>query len=119
MRLQIDQTRLTQALQTNPQAVQALFSGPNGLVSTLTGDIDTLIGPGGLLPARVSGIDRQLADLSQRIAFFQDLLSQRQQFLETQFTQMELALARLRQQQGALGGLLTTLLAGPGSTPGL
>lgn len=110
VRLQVDQAKLTAALQNNRPDVQALFANADGLVASLSGYIDSLIGPGGILVNRVSGIDQQVADLGRRITDMEERLTRRQQFLEKQFTQMELALQRLQQQQGSLGGLAAQLL---------
>jgi flagellar capping protein FliD len=59
-------------------------------------------GPGGVFQTEKDGATAEIARLSSRIASKNEMLAQRQQRLQAQFTAMESALARLNAQGASM-----------------
>lgn len=93
--LSVDSNQLNSAIQSNPQAVQNLFSGTNGYATTLGNALTSFSGSGGIIATRINSIQSQLTNLSQE----QTALTARMTAYATQ----------LRQQYTALDTLMSTL----------
>ena len=83
-----------------------------GVMQSLNDYLTKLTGPGGLFQTEQSGTQTELNSLSQQIANQNELLQQRQQSLQAQFTAMETALAQINSQGGQM---LSQLGVGPSS----
>ncbi|MFO7173837.1 MAG: flagellar filament capping protein FliD [Bacillota bacterium] len=121
-KLEIDETKLRNALATNPEAVLALFNqetdvdgngtvtaDEQGIAVRLLRELEAYIASGtrtvggitvraGLIPARLDELQRVIDDYERRIEAFERVLDQREQSLYRQFTAMEMALSSLQNQ---------------------
>lgn len=114
-KLVLDESKLSAALDANPQAVQQLLGGTvgvNGFKQAFEAVLDPSTRAGGILDLRISGDDDKLKDLADSLADMDDRLSQKQSYYQNQFTQLELALQQLQSQQqdfaSKLGGLTSS-----------
>jgi len=93
--LQLDETRLTAALQADPGGVARLFGASDGIAARLYGRIDAALAGSGAIAAR----DSNLADTQKRIAADTQRLDQQmdvvQQRYLRQFTALDSLLAQL------------------------
>ncbi|MEO1535519.1 MAG: flagellar filament capping protein FliD, partial [Planctomycetota bacterium] len=132
--LSFDSSRFREAYNEDPESVTALFE-TFGLADTTTeteiapgitvsggdsarefdslgviGQIEELArsyldSVDGLLTARENALDDQIALQETRIQSFQEALQRREQQLTQEFAQLEISLAQLQDQQGALASL--------------
>lgn len=97
--LTVDQNKLSAALNNNPTQVQAVISG---VMNSITAFTRPSLGLGGLFDAEKQSYATQNRDLTSQIINMQTLLDQRQTMLQSQFTQMEQAMARLQAQGNSM-----------------
>ncbi|MET0330648.1 MAG: flagellar filament capping protein FliD [Dyella sp.] len=107
--LSVDSATLSSALSSNPEAVQNLFGGSNGIATQLATVAGNFNGPGGIIASRTSslntaitGLQAQTAALSARMAVFQ-------QQLTTQFTNLDTLISSLNNTSSFLTQSLATL----------
>lgn len=115
-RIQFDESKLRQAFEDDPEAVQKLFS----LTTTDSAGKSTKLGFGGMLEEVIDGLTesgsglmaRRSDDVQDRIDLFnkravdmQARLDVKQKQLEAKFAAMESALSALQNQQSALANL--------------
>ena len=110
--LKLDNAKLSAALQTDAASVQQLFAGPGGYASRLDTALDVFLDSEGqiaakqaALTAQIDGIDRQQAQLDERMARL--TLRYRAQFtaLDTLIAQMNSTSSYLSQQLAGLSNL--------------
>ena len=120
-RLSFDADKFRSALQADSEALEALFTFKESQTDELTGEstitkagvgvrIDQLLANltdsvDGSIQSRVDALDSQIQISNRRIDQFDVLLEAKRLRLQTQFDQMERALAQLQQQSSALLGL--------------
>jgi flagellar hook-associated protein 2 len=73
-----------------------------GIMQSLNDYLKKTAGPGGVFQTEKDGATSEIARLSSRIASKNEMLAQRQQRLQAQFTAMESALARLNAQGASM-----------------
>jgi flagellar hook-associated protein 2 len=94
------------ALPTSGTKTDTLSFGGSGILSSLGDFLTTQLGKGGVFDSEHTNAASDLTDLGDQIKAQNDLLAQRQQSLQQQFTAMETALAQLNSQgTGMLSGL--------------
>ncbi len=108
-RYRVDETKFTQALQNNPDAVFGLLSAAAGEVN---GYLDSVLKTGGLLSIREGGFDDRLRSLDDYIRRLEDSLARREEFLRRQFVMMETLMAQLQVQSGQLGAQILQTTSG-------
>ena len=106
-KLQFDTSRLDQALDDNPAAVKDFFkTSSTGLADQfktgLTGLTDSF---SGIIAQRTQSIDQDVTNYQQRLVTLNASLDARRALLQAQFNAMEAALAALKSQSSALGGI--------------
>lgn len=85
-----DSQKLQNALKTNPQGVQDLFTASDGLANTLKNKIDTYItGNNNLLDTIKSGIDDRINRLNDQISQQDTYLQMKQKQYENEFNQLQ------------------------------
>ncbi|WP_310259031.1 flagellar hook-associated protein 2 [Fictibacillus barbaricus] len=103
-KLQIDETKLREALSANPDAVMKLFTADDGIAKSLRKTIDSTVDKielkaGNSLRTNAQfTLGRELNDVNTRISAFQDRLTQVESRYYRQFTEMEKAIQRSNQQ---------------------
>ncbi len=105
--LDIDSSKLEEALDDDMDAVAAMFTTDDtGLVDLFLDKIDNYTDPfDGLIALRDKSYDQQILRIDDRIETLEDRLTQLNDRLILQFTAMENAIAGFQQQGGALTGL--------------
>jgi flagellar hook-associated protein 2 len=100
--LEVNETRVREALTANLSGVQALFgaSGIGNAMSTVTTFSTRAVD--GTITSAISNITRNGVALNKRIADAQSRVDARREALVARFTSMELAMNRLQQQGNSL-----------------
>lgn len=106
-KLTLDQTKLEEAINTDEDAVAALFADAGqGIAARVYDQVDVYTGAAdGLLKARNAGYDSLVKDLDRRIGAAETRLEAYQKQLVDRFAAMETLVGRLQSQGGALGSL--------------
>lgn len=113
--LQLDETKLRKAVETNPERVAQLLGatdtadGSTGIAQRLKNFLDGLSNSTGIYAQKQKASTSQIASIDQRINSLNDRLEARQALLEKRFSDMEVSLSRLQKQQSALSGLLNAV----------
>lgn len=103
-RLQVDATKLDNALSQNLEDVARFFTtATSGMAAKLKSDLEGLSGNDGILKRRDKALDAQTQQMSQRVDQLNELLDRKRQRLTEQYLAMERALSNLQSQQSALG----------------
>jgi flagellar hook-associated protein 2 len=98
-KLVLDTNKLSAALDADPQSVQALIGGNgNGFGQAFSSVLNPFVQTGGVFPGRLDSSNNQLKDYTDQIAEWDQRLSDKQQQLQTMFTNMELALNQTKSQ---------------------
>jgi flagellar hook-associated protein 2 len=106
--LRIDETKLSDALANDSQAVRRLFGG--GSASALAQDVEALVDDlGDTIDARVETINKRDRRITDDLARAETRLEAREKRLKAQFTAMETALGSAQTQQSWLTGQLAAL----------
>ena len=114
--LLLDETRLANAIENDPDGVAELFTLEEtdndgnvvrrGLASRIQDEIDSLTDPdSGAISLRDQSLQTNEDQLNDRITAFETLLAGRRTRLEAQFANLESVIAQLQSQQSALAGL--------------
>ncbi|PIQ23052.1 hypothetical protein COW36_02095 [bacterium (Candidatus Blackallbacteria) CG17_big_fil_post_rev_8_21_14_2_50_48_46] len=115
--LQLDASKLTQALQDTPTRVAQIFgatatsNGSAGIMSQFKTYLDGLSNATGTFNQKQKVVSGQIDLIDSRIENLNKRLTSRQKILEQQFSSMEKILSRLQTQQSALSNLITQLSA--------
>ncbi|MBV8424092.1 MAG: flagellar filament capping protein FliD [Candidatus Eremiobacteraeota bacterium] len=120
----LDATTLDSALAADPQAVQSIFTGSQGILAqlgtylTFVTGTPTALGPTGsflatvpdvsLLQSVESANSAQIDSINQQITQVNDLAIAQANQLRAQFNASETLIAQLQQEQASLSGLLGT-----------
>ena len=110
-KLTFDRTAFLNAYATNPSGVQNAVS--TGLAKSLDGIAKGATDPvSGTLTAAIQGGNDQVKSLNSEIADWNNRLQLRQQTLQRQFTNLETALGKMKNQSNWLAGQIAGLPAG-------
>ncbi len=111
-RLTVDSAKLARALASDPDGVETLLAGVDGVggwargFEDLVHDVSTT---GGTMSSRIDGAGSELKRLQASMASMDERLALREQTLRAQFTAMEAALAASQSQGQWLSGQLAAL----------
>jgi len=109
--LTLDQSKLTDALNSDPQAVQSLFAdsttGTFGSVNTL---LDEYTAAGGFLPDAQSRLTDEISRVGRQIDDMSAQLAVRKAALQQEFTAADQAMAQLNSQKTSLSGFSNDLV---------
>ncbi len=108
---QLDEDRLTSALESDPEAVERLLVGDpdddaDGLVDTVYAVLDELTSTDGRISTAVEGAEETIRTLDASIAAQEARLELTEQRYLRQFTAMEQAMAQLQSQSSYLASAL-------------
>ena len=109
--LSFDESKLTNALSQDPEAVQKLFlKTHDGVGKRIPAAVDSLISAvGGAITSRQNGLSESLTALSKKIAREEQRILKYQEQLTAQFTALEKLVSQLNQQSNFLAQKLNTL----------
>ena len=111
--MQIDDQKLQDALKTELPAVKQLFGNSTtgdfvintGVAYTVDQFLNAFNQFNGIIPSKIQSYDQQISQDNSQIATMQKQLTQKEQQLKAQYSQMEGALQQLQQSQQSLNGL--------------
>lgn len=110
--LEIDSTKLKDALKDNMIDVQALFSGENALSTRVSKAADVFVKAGGLISNATDGVNSSIKDLEKQYESATERIDSKMEIYRKQFTQLDSLMAQmnatgsyLTQQLSALSGL--------------
>lgn len=108
-KLVLDETKLMEALEKDPLAVQKLLggvTGTDGFAQKLGKVVNPLVGTNGTFDQRIEANTRSLTNIKDAITRMDQRLELREERLRKQFTAMELALQRSQSQATDLSGIV-------------
>ncbi|AIP01662.1 flagellar filament capping protein FliD [Burkholderia pseudomallei] len=111
----VDKAKLNEALQNDPQAVEALFNKTNGIGTQITKALDVHLRKDGSFDVRSNAIDRDMKSIAQRQARLETYASQLTAQYKAQFTALDALMARMQQNTN----YLTQLFGGANSSGAL
>lgn len=115
--LTLNSTKFSNALAANPGAVSQMFTSvagtgsQQGFATQMSAAINSMLAPNGLLTGAQASTQSTITDLNNQITQEQAHLSQEQQQLITQYSQLNANLVVAQQQQVALANALASLPA--------
>lgn len=104
-RLSLDRRMFDAALETDGDAVRALFAGDDGVFPAIGSMLDEYTRAGGMLRSATDRLDRQVKAMDTQILALQDRLALQREALQRQFTEADAAMSRLRSQSDSLASL--------------
>lgn len=99
--LVIDETKLTEALENNPDEVMEMFSGTNGLSDQFTKALDNAIST--IKDIKIAGFSKKVTSYEDKIDELYDILEQKEDALYDRYAQMESTISKLQSQMNSLG----------------
>lgn len=107
--LEIDDTKLAEALKSNMGDVQNLLSGTNGLGSRLTTVTETFTRSGGLIGSTTDGINKNIADIKKQYAITEERIDAKMENYRRQFTALDSMVAQMNSVSSYLTQQLSML----------
>jgi len=104
-RLSLDRRMFDAALETDGDAVRALFAGDDGVFPAIGSMLDEYTRAGDMLRSATDRLDRQVKAMDTQILALQDRLALQREALQRQFTEADAAMSRLRSQSDSLASL--------------
>ena len=110
--LSFDQTAFTTALESDPAAVQALFTdASSGAFTSINTLIDDYTDAGGFLPDARTRLSDEISRIGRNIDSMQARLAIRRAALQQEFTAADAAMTRLNSQKSALTSFSSDLMS--------
>jgi flagellar hook-associated protein 2 len=103
-----DTDALTDALESDADAVERLFSGSDGVATRLKDLLDAYTGVNSILDNRIETVEDGIARLDDQMAEFDDRLAIRENELRKQYAKLQETMALFQGQQLFLGGFFGT-----------
>ncbi len=94
-----DESKLAEAVASNPAAVQAFFNGDDGIATRLQNQLERFVGTNGLISERQKSLDARIKRLDTRVRDFDTQMTRREDSLRLQFAKMQETIANLQGQQ--------------------
>ena len=94
-----DESKLTDALETNPSYVSDLFVSDDGIANKLDDYIDRFVKVGGSIDSSKELLDEQIKNLDDRISYMNELLDKKEKQYFEEFTKMQKTMYTLQNQQ--------------------
>ena len=104
-KLVLDSTKLSDALDSDPTAVQRLLggiTGTDGFAQAFNGQLTPYTQTGGVMDARQDAADSTIALINDQLARLDDRLSKKEESLRQMFTNLELSLQKIKSQGSEL-----------------
>lgn len=92
----VNDAKLQSAIDARPSDLQALFAGTDGVATRLNTLLTNVLGDGGVISNRTSGLNASLRSLSMRENAEQSRLDRLQASYRAQFTRLDTALASMQ-----------------------
>ncbi len=112
--LTLDTTKLTAAIQANPQAVQAALQSWSTQFQQV---VNNASGPFGSLETRITGNNTEIGNLDNQLTTAQQMYANEEKTMQQQWAKVEATLATLNSQKNSLGAFSGSL-SGSSSSKG-
>ncbi len=103
-----DESKLTEALETNPTYVSDLFVSDDGVANKLNDYIERFVKTGGSIDSSKKLIDEQIKNLDDRIDYMNELLDKKEKQYYEEFTKMQETMNTLQNQQAYFSQFMNT-----------
>ncbi|HEY2478501.1 MAG TPA: flagellar filament capping protein FliD [Solirubrobacterales bacterium] len=107
--LTFEESKLTELLNNNPNQAQEAITGLNGFVTDLEPVVHQATAPGGGIAERISAATAETAQMREQMTALEERLALREERLHSQFSAMEVALAKAKSESEWLAGQLAGL----------
>jgi len=97
-----DEEALTAAVRDDPDVVQELFMGNDGVATRMQERVDRFVETGGVLDERQDSVDATIDRFDDRIGRLEDRLSRREEQLRERFTELQQTIQSLQSQQQSI-----------------
>ena len=105
--LELDETKLADALKNNPAEVQSLFSGTTGVGGRVSQVAETFTRSGGLFSISTDSINRSITDIQRQYEVTSERIDNRMEGYRRQFQQLD----RMMAEMSSVSDYLTQQLA--------
>ena len=109
--LNINDSKLTQALSENIDDVKALFTGTSGVGTRISETADSLLRSGGLFSSASEGLNKTISDMKKQYQATADRIDQRMETYRAQFTQLDGMVSQMNSLSSYLSQQLSALNA--------
>jgi flagellar hook-associated protein 2 len=109
--LSFDKDKFKKKLAENPEAVAELFQGENGLGTLAKDRLYGWTSTNGLIAMRIQGLQSDIDFITDQMESMNERLKLKEEALNKQFSQLEVALSNLQNQQSWLAGQLNSLMS--------
>ncbi len=107
--LAVSDARLQSAIDNHPSDLVALFAGSDGIVNRTGALLTNMLGDGGLINARTTGLSASLRDLGRRESSEQARLDAIERRYRAQFTRLDAALSSMQSTSTYLSQQLASI----------
>ncbi len=107
--LSVSDAKLQSAIDNHPSDLVAMFAGSGGIVARTGTLLTNMLGDGGLVNARTSGLNASLRDLGRRQSSEQTRLEAIERRYRAQFTRLDAALSRMQNTSTYLSQQLASI----------
>ncbi|MDU2241224.1 MAG: flagellar filament capping protein FliD, partial [Paenibacillus sp.] len=109
--LSFDKDKFKKKLAENPEAVAELFQRENGLGTLAKDRLYGWTSTNGLIAMRIQGLQSDIDFITDQMESMNERLKLKEEALNKQFSQLEVALSNLQNQQSWLAGQLNSLMS--------
>ena len=106
-RISLNESKLRSLLQSDPEAVEEVLGGENGIGGRLATVLDSYSKVGGIVDQQISASERRRTLYDTRITNLTETLGLREESLFQQLAQMQAAIGSLQSQQSYLANFFT------------
>ena len=107
--LAVSDAKLQSAIDNHPSDLIAMFAGTDGIVARAGSLLTNMLGDGGLVNARTTGLNASLRDLGRRETSEQARLDAIESRYRAQFTRLDAALSRMQNTSTYLSQQLASI----------
>lgn len=111
-RISLKESTIRSLLQSDPESVEEILGGENGMASRLAGVLDGYSKVGGIVDQQITAAERRQKLYDTRISSLTETLALREQSLFNQLAQMQAAIGSLTSQQNYLSSYFASTYGG-------
>lgn len=94
-----------EAIESDPTAFKALFTGSDGIATRVEERLDAYLGADGILDNRVDVLDDSIRRINDQLDSFDDRMTRRENQLRQQYAKIQESISLFQGQQQFIGGL--------------
>jgi len=105
--LELDSEMFNEAIETDGDAVRAMFAGTDGAFRAVENVLDEYAQADGFIATAKDRLTRQITSMDAQIVAMQTRLAQQRATLQREFTEADAAMSRLKAQSSSLGSIVS------------